>query len=642
MKRNVFFLAVGFWLSLAIKDIYFLLILFVCGLFLFCATNTKYLGILVIWIMVCLVSLCFYPEQPTIPKPGTYVIEEIKTNYAIASDSTTKVLLYDLQDIDYGDQYKIKEFKHVHSLNNLSLFSFEQYLQTSDIYYQGNVHKNSLVQKGRSLRSDVYRFIRHHSSSLQGLLYGIYKEDTPDLVMRLSLPLMAVFYSVEKALKRFASSSGITLFMILIGLLCGLMFVFTASLCRYICQKISRYFFKEWEYQFACTTFLFLLLMPQKALSFAFVLPSLFSLTVVLCSGSVQRWLVRKLLLFGLSFLYFQEIDGFSFLCFSWLRKWSGIVLLLACVGLWFPTVDISTYWIAFADALPSFTWFYDAGFLFLLVWLTACFGLLFYRKQRITVLLSVATMLAPFVLPYCDPFFRVTVFSIGQADCTLITEPFLRSAVLIDCGENIMHPDNMEKVVLPYLQKKHISRIDAVILTHEDFDHIGGIETLKEHLQINAIITQPFQKINVSYPFYSLLENRDAKEENDKSIISYFTYDDQSYLWMGDASRMIEKQLLHQYPNVKADILKVGHHGSKTSSLPDFLYHVHPQLALISSGKGNRYGHPDLEVLNNLQKAGIDALNTADVGMIQISSFHGLHFFQTGNHIFGIIGSVI
>jgi len=223
-----------------------------------------------------------------------------------------------------------------------------------------------------------------------------------------------------------------------------------------------------------------------------------------------------------------------------------------------------------------------------------------------------------------------------------LITEPFLRSAVLIDCGENIMHPDNMEKVVLPYLQKKHINRIDTVILTHEDFDHIGGIETLKEHLQIDTIITQPFQKINVSYPFYSLLENRDAKEENDKSIISYFIYDDQTYLWMGDASRTIEKRLLHQYPNLEADILKVGHHGSKTSSLPDFLYHVHPQLALISSGKGNRYGHPDLEVLNNLQEAGIDALNTADVGMIQISSFHGLHFFQTGNHIFGIIGSVI
>ena len=72
------------------------------------------------------------------------------------------------------------------------------------------------------------------------------------------------------------------------------------------------------------------------------------------------------------------------------------------------------------------FTWFYDAGFLFLLVWLTACFWItFFYCKQRITVLLSVTTMLAPFVLPYCDPFFRVTVFSIGQADCTLITEPF-------------------------------------------------------------------------------------------------------------------------------------------------------------------------------------------------------------------------
>lgn len=642
MRKNTFFLSIGFWLLLAVKDINFLFIIFIVGLILFYKLNTKYIFIFLIWIFLCLMSVCFYNLHDTIPKPGIYDVDEIKKNYVIASDHTSKVILYDVDDVDYGDRYEIKDFKRIHSLNNISLFSFEYYLKESNIAYQGIVKKDALKEKGHSIRSDIYRFIRTHSLSLQGFLYGIYQEDIPDFLLHLSLPLIALFYHFEKFVKRFLSSSMTKLLMVILGLLSGLLFVFTVSLCRYICQKLSRYFFDDWEYQFACTTFLSLILMPQQAVSFGFVLPSLFSLSLVLCPTSSRRNGLRKLILFGLSFLYFKKIDFVSFFCFSWMRKWSGVVLILACMGLWIPALDISIYWYNFIEAVPSLEWYYDAGMIFLLLCLIACVSICYYRRKVMTIFLILLELACPFILPYCDPFFRVTVFSIGQADCTLITEPFFKSAVLIDCGENIMRPENMEKVVIPYLKLKHIDHLNAVILTHEDYDHNGGIETLQENLEIESIVRDSSQKINVSYPFYSLLEDRNATNENDKSVVSYFVYDNLRYLWMGDASVTIEKQMLHQYPELKADILKLGHHGSKTSSSIDFLYHINPNIALISSGKNNRYAHPDLEVLKNLQETGIHALNTAEVGMIQIASFHGLHFFRTGNYIFGIIGAVI
>lgn len=166
MRKNTFFLSIGFWLLLAVKDINFLFIIFIVGLILFYKLNTKYIFIFLIWIFLCLVSVCFYNLHDTIPKPGIYVVDEIKKNYVIASDHTSKVILYDVDDVDYGDRYEIKDFKRIHSLNNISLFSFEYYLKESNIAYQGIVKKDALKEKGHSVRSDIYRFIRTHSLSL--------------------------------------------------------------------------------------------------------------------------------------------------------------------------------------------------------------------------------------------------------------------------------------------------------------------------------------------------------------------------------------------------------------------------------------------------------------------------------------------
>lgn len=177
------------------------------------------------------------------------------------------------------------------------------------------------------------------------------------------------------------------------------------------------------------------------------------------------------------------------------------------------------------------------------------------------------------------------------------------------------------------------------MILTHDDFDHSGGYESLKDRIEIKQVIKDSKEKVNVKYPFHLLLSEREAKDENDSSIISYFTYDKLSYLFMGDASKEIEKQLMDAY-DLKADVIKVGHHGSNTSSDSAFLDSLDCKIALISAGYKNKYDHPSLETLQTLQTLYIHAFCTNNSGSIAIYSLRDFSFIVTNDGLFGIIKS--
>lgn len=244
--------------------------------------------------------------------------------------------------------------------------------------------------------------------------------------------------------------------------------------------------------------------------------------------------------------------------------------------------------------------------------------------------------LFVPLLEIYCDPFFQVYTLNLGQADCSVIVEPFHKSVVMIDCGQNL-YRDNVERIIMPFLENKNIHTIDTLILTHDDFDHNGGYDSLKNKIEIKQVIEDSNDKVNVDYPFYLLLSEREAKDTNDSSIISYFTYDHLTYLFMGDASKQIERQLMSEY-DLKADVIKVGHHGSNTSSDPDFLDSLDCKIALISCGYKNKYGHPSVETLKTLENLHINTLCTSDCGSIAIYSLHHLSFLVTNDGMFGII----
>jgi len=247
----------------------------------------------------------------------------------------------------------------------------------------------------------------------------------------------------------------------------------------------------------------------------------------------------------------------------------------------------------------------------------------------------------------------EVTFFDVGQGDSIFI-ETSDGYQILIDGG-----PDSkiLEKLAreMPWGDKT----IDLIILTHPEKDHMVGLLKVLERYQVEQILwtgivrnTADYDKwreliqkekaritiaessqrikaggvfLNILYPFESL-EGEKFKESNNTSIIAQLIFSNSSFLFTGDAPQSIEKKILSRCQenlncSLDSDVLKVGHHGSKTSTSEEFLKEVSPKIAVISCGKNNPYHHPHQDVLKNLEKFDIKILRTDQVGDIKIVS---------------------
>lgn len=242
----------------------------------------------------------------------------------------------------------------------------------------------------------------------------------------------------------------------------------------------------------------------------------------------------------------------------------------------------------------------------------------------------------------------EVTFFDVGQGDAIFIETP-QRHQILIDGG-----PDEtiLEKLGenLPFWDRT----IDLVILTHPEHDHLAGLLEVLKRYKVEDIlwtgvvkdtaeyeewqrlireegaqikIVQAGQEIKarrtvlrILYPFESL-EGQEFKDSNNASIIARLVFGQTSFLFTGDVYKSVEKELLLSLAKqqLDSDILKVGHHGSKTSSAKEFIEEVSPEIAVISVGKDNKYGHPHQETLQNLE--GIKIFRTDLDGDIKIIS---------------------
>jgi len=245
--------------------------------------------------------------------------------------------------------------------------------------------------------------------------------------------------------------------------------------------------------------------------------------------------------------------------------------------------------------------------------------------------------------------FLEVTFFDVGQGDAIFIETPQSHQ-ILIDGG-----PDSiiLEKLAteMPFWDRT----IDLIILSHPEHDHLAGLlpvlerykidyilwtgivrdtneyrewKKLIEKEKVEIIIAQAGQKIKLTenirldilHPFENL-EGQEIKNSNNTSIINLLVFNKNSFLFTGDAYKSVEKKLIERNPDLTADILKVGHHGSKTSTAEEFIEKIAPEITVISAGKDNRYEHPHQETLETLKRYGIKALRTDLGGDIKIIS---------------------
>lgn len=573
--------------------------------------------ILIVFTILSLFSIVLVKPCKEAEK-GIYTISEIKQSYYVAKNQRTRVLVQSDLDLNFKDQIQVDSLEPIHTDDNFTLFSFTKYNATKNIFYK--TRDVRLIKKSTSLKSKLYTYISSQKNSkvLLTLYYGIHEDTIDEIYTMLGYGYISAYFIVLNLLKRKYEDKKIRISLLVLSILFGSFFVFTLSLTRFILYQISYLFFKSKSVQIGFTILCFSILYPTQVLSISFVLPILLQLVSYFCTE--HKWIVQKMVLISVLFIYFKKVDIVSFLLFNLLRKLYGCVFLLGMFIPNFVTLKI-----------PSLTIHYAPQFVFIFIFIVVYIQCLKHFKWKYMIL-----FLIPFIEVFCNPFFQVYTLNIGQGDCSIIVEPFYKSVVMIDCGQSL-YRDNVERIIFPFLENKNIHTIDTLILTHDDFDHSGGYDRLKDMVEIKQVIKNSKDKVNVEYPFYLLLQERMAKDENDSSIISYFTYDHLNYLFMGDASKEIEKQLMDAY-DLKADVIKIGHHGSNTSSDAAFLDSLDCRIVLISAGYKNKYDHPSTETLKTLDHLHIHTFCTSTNGSIAIYSLHHFSFIVTNDGLFGII----
>ena len=236
----------------------------------------------------------------------------------------------------------------------------------------------------------------------------------------------------------------------------------------------------------------------------------------------------------------------------------------------------------------------------------------------------------------------KVTYLDVGQGDSTFIELPD-QKCMLIDAAE----PEHSGEIK-SYIHSEGYNKIDYLVATHPHSDHIGGMSSIVDSFDIGAVYmpkvqtnTRVFEdlltsiqkkhlKIKEAKAGTQILKGNDLEirvvsptddhysDLNDYSAVVHLTYGENSFLFMGDAEKKSENQIKEP---IQADVLKVGHHGSEYSSGTDFLKDVSPEYAIISCGKGNKYGHPDSETITKLKKLGTNVFRTDKQGNIVIES---------------------
>lgn len=254
-------------------------------------------------------------------------------------------------------------------------------------------------------------------------------------------------------------------------------------------------------------------------------------------------------------------------------------------------------------------------------------------NKCKIIICLLIVLILINFIIYIFPQKLRIFFIDVGQGDSTLIITPD-KKTVLIDGGGSDSF-DVGEKVLLPYLLDRRILKIDYVLISHFDTDHCGGILTIMEKVKVkNIIISEQaehsenyerskklmihkkirlievkkgdkikigrYSEFKILFPTSRLLSENPL---NNNSIVAQFNYNNFKMLFTGDIEKLAEQQILKaEKAEIRADILKVAHHGSKTSSIPEFIKAVKPKIALIGVGKNNTFGHPNQQTIKNLE----------------------------------------
>lgn len=321
--------------------------------------------------------------------------------------------------------------------------------------------------------------------------------------------------------------------------------------------------------------------------------------------------IMQSLLYVPLSMVQMVLVPGWMmYLYTGWLLP--GLAMLteaIVAVFSWIPVMPM-----IYLGEIPWYTSFMLIFILMALSWVYTMHLTMYVQRLLLTLLMVVVLHISGIERQFIH---AIHFINVGQGDATLVMSK--GQSLLIDTG-GVLRFDISEEVLIPYFKKLRISRLDAVIITHDDFDHNGGLPSLLKSFPVTRVIDQPFDFFQLgqwtitNYQFFLDV----LVEDNERSLMIGIANPTCQWLIMGDATTKTENYLMEFFPNLQARFLRIGHHGSLTSTSTALLDQLQPKEAIISNGGANRYGHPHPQVLERLQERNIRIRRTDQEGTIR------------------------
>jgi len=588
--------------------------------------------------------------------------EKIKCNYYLNDNENI--------DIKYGDKVYLSGELTLPSNNTIfNIFNYKKYLNNNDIYYILNVDKilsikrnNNLFYKIKNIITNrivkidsngyLNTFILGNKDYIDKDVYNNYKDNGIIHIfiisgMHISILSAIILFFLNKVKKNKYNVLMVILFLLFYLVLTN----YQASILRTIVFYIAMHISKLLKINISTkdslllAVSLILIINPKYINNIGFLYSSIISFSLIYYSNRFnKKYIVNLLLISLISFLVSLPITINSNYIINLLSVFINIVFVPLVTFILYP-LSLLTFFFNFL--YPVFDFFIiitecisnliaDINLFFIpipkLNWVSiSIYYIILYlslsKNKKYFILLILFILFLKYV-NFLNSNYYVYYLDVGQGDLSIIK--YKDKSVVIDTGGIYSTSYKISDNVIQFFHSVGIYNIDLLILTHGDYDHMGEAINLIENFKVEKVIfncgefndlEQNLIKVlnKNKIPYYScikelniddnklyFLNNNDYGNENDNSNVIYSELNNYKFLFMGDAGVEVEEYLINKYNLQNIDVLKVGHHGSKTSSGEEFINEITPKYSIISVGKNNRYGHPNDSVLENLESSNI------------------------------------
>ena len=553
------------------------------------------------------------PTKPTLPTFHEGKVIEIKENYIIVKNKQEKVLLYTHAGVIYDEMVSYEgEYQKIESDKGFYIFNFKQYMNSNGVYYSCYPVELHKINESHSLRSKVLKrintFDEERSAYLKKIIFNIHREEfnTLEIFTNNGLSLTALLYFIRFILEKIIREKTLNNLLLSLNFFLCIFYHFPFVLVQYFIFQLLRYFHLNHRTSIGVEYLIVMYLFPSSIMKISFIIPLIYRISGI---AKEKRFLYLSLI----QSIFFHEICILKLFFFKVIFLYSGFLSFAAWLNLLIRNVPINSFLLIYKrlnEFLNLFTVKGNPVGIVFILFLLCSLNMLRTKKGIYTI---TAVFYIFLYLGLFHPFGEVTFLNVGQGSSLLIRAPFNTQNILIDTGK-----EKKYRNLQTYLDSKSITSIDHLIITHYDEDHSGNIGHLVKDYDVKQIHDSKVDICDRNINLYQLNTKNDG-DTNDNSLVFVTKLNRLNYLFMGDATKTSEKQILKEFPNLETDILLAGHHGSKTSSSKEFIETVKPVLAIFSSGNYSIYHHPSVEVVQLFEKYKIETLNTYDVGDITI-----------------------